>query len=149
MKCREVIRIVKYGRPTPAGADLDVTEHAQNCPACRDLVSLDRMVSAVIRARRARAEEIEQDILRPFWVNKIRNRVQEVREQYYNSWESAVATTRSWLAAFAAAAVILIIISIWQPPASTSDFDREGDESSAQNQAEYLISGVPDSTSEE
>ena len=111
----------------------------------------DRMVSALICARRRLDDEKRTS--GPFLFNRIKRRIREMREQNLSSWELAVAAMpklSGWLAAFATAAILLIVISIqWQQPALTGDPDQETDELNIQNPAEYLISDIPDSTSED
>jgi len=115
--------------------------HAMSCSACHDLLRLNKLMSAIIEARCASSEEIEQTASNPFLIRKIRNRIQELREQRFGSWEMAVAAMRGWLVAFATVAIILIAVSVqWQSSAITNDLD---DELSSQNPAEYLISDVP------
>jgi hypothetical protein len=110
------------------------------------------MVSALICARRRLVDE--KYTSGPFLFNRIKRRIQEMREQNLTSWELAVAAMpklRGWLAAFATAAILLIAISSiqWQQPVLTSDPDQEPDELNIQSPAEYLISDIPNSTSEE
>jgi len=116
--------------------------HARSCPACHDLLLLNKLMSVLVEASWASSDEAEQTASNPFLVSKIRDRIQELREQRFGSWEIAVAAMRGWLVAFATAAIILIAVSIqWQrQPPITSDLD---DELSTQNSAEYLISDVP------
>ncbi|MCI0663877.1 MAG: hypothetical protein L0220_22705 [Acidobacteria bacterium] len=98
-------------------------------------------MSAIVKAGCASSDEIEQTTSNPFLISKIRNRIQELREQRFGSWEMAVAAMRGWLLAFATVAIILITVSVqWQPSTIMSDLD---DELGAQNPAEYLISDVP------
>jgi hypothetical protein len=99
------------------------------------------LTSAIIGAGCASSDEIEHAASNPFLIIRIRDRIQELREQRFSSWEIAVTAMRGWLVAFATVAIILITASIqWQPSAVTSDFE---DELNTQNPTEYLVSDVP------
>jgi hypothetical protein len=75
-------------------------------------------------------------------IGKIKRRIQEIREQRSSSWETAVEVMSGWLAAFAAAAIILVAGAIqWRPSVMTSDLDL-----GAQNMDEHLISDIPSPT---
>jgi len=141
MECKEVDRIIKYRYVIPSDGNSQIIMHVRDCPPCRNLIALDRLTFALIEARRPSDCEIDQDTSKAFWVNKVRNRIREMREQHYSSWELALTTMRGWLAAFAAAALILIAISIqWRHPT---------EELNIQNPGEYLISDVPDPIDED
>jgi hypothetical protein len=143
MKCKEAARIVKYSQTASEGVRNSMLVHVGNCRACHNLLLLDELVIAIIKARCAPNNEIERTAPNPFLVSRIRHRIQEISDQRFGSWEIAVASMRGWLVAFATVAVILIAVSIrWQPSAITSDLD---DELNAQNSPEYLISDVPNS----
>lgn len=150
MECKEVNRIIKYRYVIPSDVNSQIIMHVRDCPACRNLIALDRLTFALIEARRPSDCEIDQDASKAFWVNKVKNRIREMREQHYSSWELALTTMRGWLAAFAAAAIILIAVSVqWHPPTVASDLDHEGEELNIQNPGEYLISDVPDPIDED
>jgi len=75
-------------------------------------------------------------------ISKIKRRIQEIREQRSSSWEAAVEAMSGWLAAFAAAAIILVAGAIqWRPSVMTSDLDLV-----TQSMDEHLISDVPNPT---
>jgi hypothetical protein len=94
-----------------------------------DPLILDKLMCAIIKAGQASADEMEEAASNPFLINKIRNRIRELREQQFGSWEMVVATMpkwKGWLAAFAATAIILMAVSIqWQPSTVASDLDDE------------------------
>lgn len=141
MKCREVTRIMNHSQIAARSVSNSILIHARSCPQCCNLLLLNKLTSAIIEASCASGDEIEQASSNPFLIIRIRNRIQELREQRFGSWEMAVAAMRGWLVAFATVAIILITASIqWQSPAITSDLE---DELSPQNPAEYLISDIP------
>lgn len=135
---------MRYSQTASGDVSNPMLSHVRNCLACRNLLLLDKLAPAIIKAGCAFSDEIEQTASNPFLISKIRHRIQELREQRYGSWEIAVAAMRGWLVAFATVAIILVTVSIrWQPPAVTSDLD---DELNTQNSAEYLISDAPNPT---
>jgi len=147
MKCKEVRIVIKHRSAFLPAVAIRATDHIKTCPACRDLLLLDKLAPAMIRAASNPDCKVAHSGSSKLLIDKIRSRIQEMREQGASSWELAVEAMRGWLAAFALTAVILIAVSIqWRPSMVTSDFDHEGDELITQNPAEYLISDVPDPT---
>jgi len=147
MKCKEIRRVTKNGSAVPPAAAAEVMEHINACETCHDLLVLERLAPAIIRASGNRNRVISDNASTTILISKIRSRIREMSEQRAGSWEFAVEAMRGWLAAFAVAAVILIAASLqWGPPLSTSDIDRETDELINQNPEEYLISDVSDPT---
>jgi len=147
MKCREIRAITNKSEISQAFS-IEIKAHIRTCPSCRDR-SLDRAAIAIIKASGASGDSDNHISIRSpsnmILVNRIRSRIQEIREQRASSWEMAMGSMRGWLAAFAAVAVLLIAASIqWQSSPVTSDFDHDGDELTTQNPAEYLISDIPD-----
>ncbi len=142
MKCKEIRTVAKYGNTiSPAST----VAHIKTCTNCQDILLLDRLAPAIIRAASASDLDASQAAPSPVFINKIRIRIREMREQHSSSWELAMESMKGWLAAFAATAVILIAASIqWQPSAVTSDFDHDSEESITQNPGEDLISDIPD-----
>jgi len=151
MKCKEIRTVTKRRSVLSLTAATEVANHIKSCAACQNLLLLDKLAPAIIKAAsNSYCESICESINNGpsvALISKIRNRIQEIRDQRSVSWELAIEAMRGWLAAFAATAIILIAVSIqWRPSAMTSDFDHEGDELAIQNPAEYLISDVPDPT---
>lgn len=147
MKCKEIRKVIKHRSAFSPAVAIRATNHIKTCPDCRDLLLLDKLAPAIIRAASNPDCKVTYSGSSKMLISKIRDRIQEVREQRSSSWELAVEAMRGWLAAFAVTAVILIAVSIqWRPSVVTSDFDHESDESITQNPAEYLISDVPDPT---
>jgi len=135
MKCKDFRTVTKHGRSLPPSAATEVTGHIETCAACRNLLLLDRLAPAIIRAA---GGETTYDYSPARLINKIRGRIREMGEQRAGSWELAVEAMRGWLAAFALAAIILIAASLqWKASVVTSDFDHESDELITQNPAEY------------
>jgi hypothetical protein len=72
-------------------------------------------------------------------ISRIKRRIQEIRDQRSSSWEVAVEATRGWLAAFAVAAIVLVVGAIhWRPSITATDLDLI-----TQNADEHIISDVP------
>jgi len=147
MKCKEIRTVTKYGSALSLAVATEATDHIKSCAACQNLLLLDKLAPAIIKAASNPHCEVIHNGASAMLINRIRNRIQEIREQRSGSWELAVEAMRGWLAAFAVTAIILIAISIqWRPSVMTSDFDHESDELTTQNPAEYLISDAPDPT---
>lgn len=143
MKCKEVRTVTKRSSvilPVP-----EITAHLEVCPACHNLLLLDKLAPALIKAAGMSDYGTGRGASSALLISGIRNRIQEMREQRSSSWELAMESMRGWLAAFAVTAALLIALSIqWQPSVVTSDFDHDGDETVTQNPTEYLISDTPD-----
>lgn len=145
MKCKEIRKAMRRGSNQSQAVTAEATGHIEICPACRDLLLLDRLAPAIIRAAGESNIEVHQATPSAALISKIRNRIQEMREQHSGSWELAIESMRGWLAAFAVTAVILIAVSIqWQSSVVITDFDHDSDELITQNPAEYLIGDIPD-----
>jgi hypothetical protein len=139
MNCKEIQIITKYGgalSPTfAAGAE----DHIKNCTACKNLLLSERLAPAIIKAASAPCPDTPQAKSNAMLIGKIKRRIQEIREQRSSSWETAVEAMSGWLAAFAAAAIILVAGAIqWRPSVMTSDLDLV-----TQSMDEHLISDVP------
>jgi hypothetical protein len=114
-------------------------EHVKVCEACHDVLLLERLAPAIIKASGHRDRGITDNTSTTMLISRIRSRIREMSEQRAGSWEFAVETMRGWLAAFAVAALILIAASLqWRPPLATSDFEHDSDEIINQNPDEYL-----------
>jgi len=136
MNCKEIQTITKHGGalyPTSAAAAED---HIKNCMACKNMLLSERLAPAIIKAASAPDADI---ILNTILVGGIKRRIQEIREQRSSSWETAVESMSGWLAAFAAAAIILVAGAIQgRPSTMTSDLDLI-----IQSMDEHLISDAP------
>jgi len=142
MNCKEIQTITKYGvalSPTSAAVAAD---HIKNCMACKNLLLSERLAPAIIKAASAPCPDAPQAKSNAMLIGKIKRRIQEIREQRSSSWETAVEAMSGWLAAFAAAAIILVAGAIqWRPSVMTSDLDLV-----TQSMDEHLISDVPNPT---
>jgi hypothetical protein len=100
------------------------------------------LAPAIIKAASAPCPDAPQAKSNAMLIDKIKRRIQEIREQRSSSWETAVEAMSGWLAAFAAAAIILVAGAIqWRPSVMPSDLDL-----GAQNMDEHLISDIPSPT---
>jgi hypothetical protein len=142
MNCKEIQTITKHrGALSPASAAA-AEGHVKNCAACKNLLLSERLAPAIIKAASATGADAHQVNSNTMLVGRIKRRIQEIREQRYNSWETAAEAMSGWLAAFAAAAVILVAGAIqWRPSVMASDLDLI-----PQNADEHLISDVPSPT---
>ena len=142
MNCKEIQTITKHeGVLSPTSA-AGVEDHVKNCMACKNMLLSERLAPAIIKAASAAGPDVSQAKSDPMLIGKIRRRIHEIREQRSSSWETAVEPMSGWLAAFAAAAIILVAGAIqWRPSVMTSDLDLV-----TQNVDEHLISDVPSPT---
>jgi len=102
----------------------------------------ERLAPAMIKAASSHGADAPQAKSNAMLIGKIKRRIQEIRELRSSSWETAVEAMSGWLAAFAAAAIILVAGAIqWRPTVMTSDLDL-----GAQNMDEHLISDIPSPT---
>jgi hypothetical protein len=147
MNCKEIQTAAKYGGNSAAAIVAEVEEHIRSCASCKTLLLSERLVPAIIKAASDAADD--DDSARPYsmasnalLISKIKRRIQEIRDQRSSSWEAAVEATSGWLAAFAVAAIILVVGAIqWRPSMMASDADLV-----TQNADEHIISDVPAST---
>jgi|SRR5690242_9533854 hypothetical protein len=142
MNCKEIQTITKYGGAlSPTSAD-GAEDHVKDCMACKNLLLSERLAPAIIKAAGALGPDTPQAKYNTMLIGKIKRRIQEIREQRSSSWETAVEAMSGWLAAFAAAAIILVAGAIqWRPSVMTSDLDLV-----TQSMDEHLISDVPSLT---
>src|SRR5215470_14479850 len=147
MKCKDIRTVTRYKSALPPAAVTEAIEHIKSCETCHDLLLLEKLAPAIIKAAGSHNHGITDSPSTTILISKIRSRIREMNDQRASSWELAVEAMRGWLAAFAVAAIILIAVSLkWQPPLVTNDFDRDSDELINQNPDEYLISDVSDPT---
>ena len=142
MNCKEIQTISKYGGALSPTSAAGAEDHVRNCVACRNLLLSERLAPAIIKAASSHSPDAPQAKSNAALIGKIKRRIQEIREQRSSSWETAVEAMSGWLAAFAAAAIILVAGAIqWHPTVMTSDLDL-----GVQNMDEHLISDVPSPT---
>lgn len=137
MNCKEFQLIAKRSSARAADQDVNLIEaHVRDCENCRNLLLSERLAPAIIRAASEAGRESIPTRSNAMILSGIKRRIQEIREQRSGSWEAAVEAMSGWLAAFAAAAIILVVGALqWRPPAKASDLDF-----STPAQDEHLIS---------
>ncbi|MBS1791829.1 MAG: hypothetical protein JST85_29250 [Acidobacteria bacterium] len=110
MKCKEVIRSLTYGQDAKPTAHLEITRHTMTCQKCREEVAVSAVIKSIVKHHEVTDDEYSVwDELR--LVNQVKARIQSAKESGFGSWESAVISIRGWLVGFAAAAVLLLILS--------------------------------------
>jgi hypothetical protein len=139
MNCKEIHTVTKYGGDlspiSAAGAD----DHIKNCIACKRLLLSERLAPAIIKAASAHGHDGARSSSNAMLIGRIKRRIQEIREQRSSSWEAAVDAMSGWLAAFAVAAIVLVVGAIqWRPSVMPSDLDLV-----TQNTDEHIISDAP------
>src|SRR5262252_10965842 len=116
MNCKEIQTITKYGGALSPMSAAGAEDHIKNCMACKNLLLSERLAPAIIKAAGAPCPDATQAKSNEMLISKIKRRIQEIREQRSSSWEAAVEAMSGWLAAFAAAAIILVVGAIqWRP----------------------------------
>ena len=139
MNCKEIQIITKNGGALPRTSAARAEDHIQNCTACKNLLLSERLAPAIIKAAGSLGSDALQAASNAMLIGRIKRRIQEIREQRSGSWETAVEAMSGWLAAFAAAAIILVAGAIqWRPSVMTSDIDL-----TTQSMDEHLISDAP------
>lgn len=145
MNCKEIQTVTKYGGNSYPASVAEVEDHIRSCASCKTLLLSEKLAPAIIKA----ASDSADDGVRLFdigsntaLIGKIKRRIQEIRDQRSSSWEAAVDATNGWLAAFAVAAIVLVVGAIqWRPSMMASDLDLV-----TQNADEHIISDVPGPT---
>jgi hypothetical protein len=139
MNCKEIQTITKNGGALPGTSAAEAEDHIKNCMACKNLLLSERLAPAIIKAAGAPSSDTLHAASNAMLIGRIKRRIQEIREQRSSSWEAAVEAMSGWLAAFAAAAIILVAGAIqWRPSVISSDIDF-----TIQNMDEHLISDAP------
>jgi hypothetical protein len=139
MICKDVKRLLRYEIKRSREATIEAQAHAETCTSCGQLLALETLTASLLSAPAAGAE-FEPS---PFWLSKVKNRIQEMKEHSLSSWEAAIMGLKGWIAAFGAAAIVLMAIGLqWQ--LSNASVDHE-EELNAQASVEELISGDPES----
>jgi hypothetical protein len=142
MNCKEIHTVTKYGGDLSPVSAAQAADHIKSCAACKKLLLSERLAPAIIKAASAHGDEGVQINSNAMLIGRIKRRIQEIREQRSSSWETAVEAMSGWLAAFALAAIILVVGAIqWRPSVMTSDIDLV-----TQNTDEHIISEVPGAT---
>src|SRR5215468_11285563 len=129
MKCKDIRTVTRYESALSPTVAAEAMEHIKSCKTCHDLMLLERLAPAIIKASGSLNQGITDGPATTILISRIRSRIREMNEQRASSWEMAVEAMRGWLAAFAVAALILIAVSLqWQPPLASTDLDRDSDE---------------------
>lgn len=143
MNCKEIQTVTKYGGKLATDVVAGVEEHIRSCAACKNLLLSEKLAPAIIKAASAHRHDGVRIESNAMLIGRIKRRIQEIRDQRSSSWEAAVEATSGWLAAFAVAAIILVVGAIqWRPSMIASDLDLV-----TQNVDEHIISEVPGPTS--
>lgn len=139
MNCKEIQTSAKnIGNSDPARI-AEIEEHIRSCASCKRLLLSEKLAPAIIKAASAYNDDGVRISSNAMLIVKIKRRIQEIRDQRSSSWEAAVEATSGWLAAFAVAAIVLVVGAIqWRPSMMASDLDLV-----TQNADEHIISDVP------
>jgi hypothetical protein len=145
MKCKEIRAISRYGNHTTSASAAEAATHIASCQRCKDQAFLDNLAPALIKASSEAGSLPNDYITSQAFMNSIRARIQVIRQQHSGSLESAIESTKGWIAAFAVTAVILIAVSVqWRPATVSSDIEHDGVELITQTPSEYFPNEIPD-----
>jgi len=150
MNCKEIHTATKYGGNLSPISAAGAEDHIKGCTACRRLLLSERLAPAIIKAASASGPDEGPINSNPMLISRIKRRIQEIREQRSSSWEAAVDAMSGWLAAFAVAAIILVVGAIqWRPSAMATMATMASDlDFVPQNPDEHIISDVSGPVSE-
>jgi len=141
MNCKDIQTATKHGGNLSPISAAGAEDHIKSCIACRKLLLSERLAPAIIKAASASNPDGAPTNSNAMLISRIKRRIQEIREQRSSSWEAAVEAMSGWLAAFAVAAIILVVGAIqWRPSTMAtmaSDLDFV-----PQNPDEHIISDV-------
>lgn len=124
MRCKDVIRLVTYGRATKAVEQAEVAKHAQSCKKCREELATYSVIKSILTSQTHIEADEHFDWEENRLVNQVKARIQTAKENGVGTWESAVISIRGWLIGFATAAVLLLALSgqlAISKPADTDD----------------------------
>jgi len=139
MNCKDIQTVTKYGGNLAPASVAGVEDHIRTCVACKNLLLSERLAPAIIKAASAHGHDNIRIDSNAMLIGRIKRRIQEIRDQRSSSWEAAVEATSGWLAAFAVAAIVLVVGAIqWRPSMMASDLDLV-----TQNADEHIISDIP------
>lgn len=142
MNCKDIQTVTKYGGNLSPASVAGVEDHIRSCVACKNLLLSERLAPAIIKAASAPEHDNVRIDSNAMLIGRIKRRIQEIRDQRSSSWEAAVEATSGWLAAFAVAAIVLVVGAIqWRPSMMASDLDLV-----TQNADEHIISDIPATT---
>ena len=113
MKCKEIVRLLTYGRDNEPVARYEIAQHASICKKCREELAINAAIKTIVKSHNQNENghsafaAWEETRL----VNQVKARIQSARENGIGTWESAVISMRGWLVGFAAAAILLLALS--------------------------------------
>ena len=146
MTCKEVTRAVNYQLTASPTVLTRVEEHAAECRTCREMLALDRLSISLIETYcEPDGENVGPS---PFWTNRLRARIQEMKQQGVSSWEAAIMGLKSLITVMGAVAIVLVAASLQSQPTNTNESvlrnDTEVEDIGQQYSLEELITGAPD-----
>lgn len=124
MRCKDVTRLVTYGRATKAVEQTEVARHALSCEKCREELAAYSVIKSILTSQTHIEADEHFDWEEARLVNQVKARIQTAKENGVGTWESAVISIRGWLIGFATAAVLLLALSgqlAISKPADTDD----------------------------
>ncbi len=117
MNCKEVLQAIRFHNTGRLSED--VIRHTESCFECRANLSDERVIHSLLSQQ---GMEMEPS---PFWMNRLKNRIHEMREQGVSSWEAAIVGLRGWITALGAVAILVIAVSLeWSRPNLSGSFAR-------------------------
>lgn len=108
MKCKEVARLITYGRDAEPTLQIEVTRHSLSCKKCREELTAHSVIKSLLTSTVSIESDDWEEVR---LVNQVKARIQATKESGLGSWESAVISIRGWLVGFAAAAILLLALS--------------------------------------
>src|SRR5262245_21678200 len=112
MNCKEIQTVTKYGGNSATASIAAVEEHIRSCASCKTRLLSERLAPAIIEAAGACADDGVRNYPNAMLIARIKRRIQEIRDQRSGSWEAAAEATSGWLAAFAVAAIVMVVGAI-------------------------------------
>ncbi|MFN0112530.1 MAG: hypothetical protein ACKVZH_27040 [Blastocatellia bacterium] len=117
MNCKEISRLIVYGGDAETSApavQFEIAQHSRSCKKCSEELKTNSALRFILNNHSA--VEDESGVCPSIWeearlVNRVKASIQAARENTIGTWEAAIISTRGWLAGFAAAAILLLILS--------------------------------------
>src|SRR5262249_55985738 len=98
MKCKEIRAISTDRKHITPTITAEAAIHIAKCQKCKNLAFLDNLAPAIIKAASAPDSLPSDYITSPAFMNNIKARAQVIREQHSSSLESAIESTKGWIA---------------------------------------------------
>ena len=113
MKCKEIVRLLTYGQDYDPIVRYQISQHAAHCKKCREELAINSVIKAIVTTHNSQEED---HLSLTVWeevrlVNQVKARIQSAKDVELGTWESAVISMRGWLIGFAAAAILLLMLS--------------------------------------